>query len=300
MCEINSPDNTIFHYCSVDSFFNIIKSKSFRLGDIEKSNDSLEKKLVINAIIKLLSEELEKTTDQIIRNAIRETQKIVQVHDLHSYVCCFSEERDFLSQWRGYADEAYGMAIGVDKSKVDIEIPRYNFFKVSYDSKEMEDDCRRIINEAMADTMPIFHLGSAENLFINLQERLWSIYLKYKNSAFKYENEWRIVANGGFMYQIYDNRRLVISIESPEMPEGNIENIRFSKLQHCVINKQVRSYIDLIFEDVRNSFIKEIWLGPKCKNTEEDVHILLSESGYDVETMYSNRFRVHTSSASYR
>lgn len=294
--------NIIFHYCSVNTFLNIIMSKSLRLSDIEKSNDSMEKKLVTDTIIELLGTELRKHTDPIIRNSISKTQRLmIEVNDVHSYVCCFSEEADSLSQWRGYADEASGVAVGIDRSKVDFELPRYKFIKVSYDRKEMEDNCRCIINKAIEKTMPLFHLKNANNLFSNLQELLRDIYLKYKNNAFKNENEWRIVVNGGIMTQTYDDRLFVIGLNSPEMPiKSDIGNIQFSKLQHCVINKQLRSYIDLCFENEKNNFIKEIWLGPKCKNTEDDIFILLSECGFDVETMFNNGFRVHTSIASYR
>ncbi len=300
MFEMN-PSNKIYHYCSVNSFFNIIRSKSLRLGDIEKSNDSMEKMLVIGTINRLLGESIDNYTDPVIQKTIRGTQTLLnEVNDIYSYVCCFSEDKDSLSQWRGYADEALGMAIGIDKSKIDFEINRYRFFKVSYDPNEMEDDCKRIINESLKN----FHLDKVDNsksLFINLQDHLRDIYLRYKNKAFEYEKEWRITANGGFYNQEDGDKLYVMGIDSPEdLDKNNTGNIKFSKLQHCVANNQIRSYIDLNFEDDKNDFIKEIWLGPKCNNNKNDIRILLSECGYDVEAMVKNGFQIHKSSASYR
>jgi len=168
----------------------------------------------------------------------------------------------------------------------------------------MKDDCRRIINESLKETMPIFHFDNVDNsksLFINLQDHLRDIYLRYKNKAFEYEKEWRITANGGFYNQEDGDKLYVMGIDSPEdLDKNDTGNIKFSKLQHYIANNQIRSYIDLIFEDDKNDFIKEIWLGPKCKNSKNDIRILLSECGYDVEAMVKNGFQIHKSSASYR
>ena len=35
-----------------------------------------------------------------------------------SYVCCFSKERDSLSQWRGYAADGTGLSLGIDASSI--------------------------------------------------------------------------------------------------------------------------------------------------------------------------------------
>lgn len=35
--------NSIYHYCSLDTFLKIVQNKSTRLSDIEKSNDYAER-----------------------------------------------------------------------------------------------------------------------------------------------------------------------------------------------------------------------------------------------------------------
>jgi len=49
--EENNPD-ILYHYCSADTFYEIIKSKSLRLSDITKSNDSQELKWVFTSFKK--------------------------------------------------------------------------------------------------------------------------------------------------------------------------------------------------------------------------------------------------------
>ena len=36
--------DTIYHYCSIDTFFSIIQNKTLRLSDLNKTNDSMEKR----------------------------------------------------------------------------------------------------------------------------------------------------------------------------------------------------------------------------------------------------------------
>ena len=43
---------TLYHYCSIETFFNVIKSNSVWLSDIEKSNDSLELTYMKNEYLK--------------------------------------------------------------------------------------------------------------------------------------------------------------------------------------------------------------------------------------------------------
>ncbi|GMQ62471.1 hypothetical protein [Vallitalea maricola] len=40
--------DTVYHYCSVDTFFSIIQNKTIRLSDLNKTNDYMEKRWVSN------------------------------------------------------------------------------------------------------------------------------------------------------------------------------------------------------------------------------------------------------------
>ena len=51
------PD-VVYHYCSVDTFFQIITNHTLRLSDIEKSNDFMEKKWAIRQCLEHIKNNL--------------------------------------------------------------------------------------------------------------------------------------------------------------------------------------------------------------------------------------------------
>lgn len=40
----------IYHYCSLDTFVQIVKNKTIRLSDLDKTNDFMEKKMGSGAV----------------------------------------------------------------------------------------------------------------------------------------------------------------------------------------------------------------------------------------------------------
>ncbi len=53
-------------------------------------------------------------------------------------------------------------------------------------------------------------------------------------------------------------------------------------------NGNIVEYYDLDISKLLDGFIKEIILGPKCKEEEEDIHMLLKKFGYEnVDVVWS-------------
>ena len=55
----------IYHYCSLDTFAQIIKNKTIRLSDLNKTNDYMEKKWGMKLLYRTLCDELQ---DRIVYN----------------------------------------------------------------------------------------------------------------------------------------------------------------------------------------------------------------------------------------
>lgn len=108
------PD-IVYHYCTLQGFLGIIQNASLWMSDISKSNDDVECIYVRNQIKQRIEQEIEADT-----KAMHAWEIGYEINsDMHdamlTYVACFSEKEDCLSQWRGYADDGKGMAIGFNK-----------------------------------------------------------------------------------------------------------------------------------------------------------------------------------------
>ncbi|MDY4442700.1 MAG: hypothetical protein SPE35_00925, partial [Butyricicoccus sp.] len=103
--------SVVYHYCSVDTFFQIITNHTIRLSDIEKSNDFMEKKWAIQQCLQHIRNNLHNPEYPCSRQPglasrlLREMEQQFQQYNTMILAACFSSERDLLSQWRGYADD---------------------------------------------------------------------------------------------------------------------------------------------------------------------------------------------------
>lgn len=117
---------SIYHYCSVDTFMAIIQNKTLRLSDLNKTNDYMEKRWANKFIVSVLQEKLEECGvnmkleedywyDEQSNNHLQYYKKEVErvlYDESPVLITCFSEEKDILSQWRAYGKDGTGVAIG--------------------------------------------------------------------------------------------------------------------------------------------------------------------------------------------
>ena len=286
-CKMSRKD-VLFHYCNIESFASIIKNASIWLSDVSKSNDYLECVLCRNKI----KESIEKILAADEKDL--EAWKWGYDHgcklnrEIYSYCVCFSENCDQLSQWRGYANNGKGIAIGFDKNILDElktdDIYRIAFDSVIYDSKEQEDYIGEVVNENLEKmrVKGIAHVG----IELNTNYRLKFPFVK--NPSFWEEGEWRIVVSAK-----PGSQRLEAS-----------DNISFSEVRYRVANDKLISYLEMDFSKIKQKIIKEIWIGPKSEVTVDDVVNFLYTYGYydDVEEGFNANtpILVTKSNSSYR
>jgi hypothetical protein len=114
--DANPPPATIYHYTDDRGLAGILESGRMRLTDIFDLNDPTELRHGVSPAIKLLNAarrddrlEIKQFSDNVaamLHGGIEEAA--------HYFVCCFSKEGDDLGQWRAYADNGRGFAIGFD------------------------------------------------------------------------------------------------------------------------------------------------------------------------------------------
>lgn len=127
----------LYHYCSTASFHAIVQSRSLWLSSLSLSNDSMEGKLVASAIARLAKK------DPLGGDHVRSVQQGIGFFEdfIDGLGFCLSEDGDLLSQWRGYAGDATGVAIGfsveylnwLSKASISPDKPDFTLQKVEYE-----------------------------------------------------------------------------------------------------------------------------------------------------------------------
>jgi hypothetical protein len=107
----NPSDNElIYHYCSADAFLQIVASRTIWLSASYTLNDVSERSWGYSIFARVAGGLKQETGDTFIKSLYIP----VVAGYLHSIlmVACFFLNADVLGQWRAYADDGRGFAIG--------------------------------------------------------------------------------------------------------------------------------------------------------------------------------------------
>lgn len=270
----------IYHYCSIETFLSILQNCTLRLTDIEKSNDFAERvymeTCIQDELIKLLNK---KASNNDIEVFIKDWCQILY-ESSNLYACCFSEDGDLLSQWRGYADNGFGVSIGFSKNILEErneEKYGLKFQKVSYNILEHEQFAKKQaqVIEKCLEKKNIY--SAIAEVFENNIE----INSCMKNPAFVEEKEWRLSIAMNPLLRINEDKE--------------VQDFQMSKIKMYSSKKKIITYLDLNFEKIKQDFVKEIVIGPNCKMSTNDLKQCLSILGYE-----ASKINIIPSKSTYR
>ena len=302
---------TLYHYCSLSTFFRIVKNKSIWLSDISKSNDSLELKWIKDQCsyyilkvwvdyVKSVKEhgELEKVDFEEFDKIKKQIDDCYNIDTEKCWAFCLSEKKDDLGQWRGYADDGFGISIGFKSSYFENILDQYEsdtafsskvfFGDVLYTEKAVEtlfyDECSLSqINPQMSSKEVTKKLRTAVVASLLLAPF-------YKNKYFSEEKEWRVV------YTLV--MKELFAGKTPKMLlEESVDDIEID-YNYTVRGNDLVSHVELIDESLVNSF-NEIWIGPKCKLSPKELKLFLISTGF-LKNSDDNSIRIYKSQASYQ
>ncbi len=271
-----------YHYCSVDTFFNIMQTSTLRLGNPLSMNDSAE----VIWFLELVEEYVDKKEKykeiserwQLVEKMMK---SMIQEIDF-PYILCLSKNSDVLSQWRSYANDGKGVAIGID---VDVLL-RYSELlfgnDIIYDSEEqMKLLGEKGIDKYLDKLNKVIVNGDNATIY-NKIRILVSYLLKdaviCKNPAFKEEDEYRI------------------SCVPNKCDEGKISEIKFR-----TNNEVIFPYREICFEKIKPNLIKDITIGPKSLINNRNLCLFLKQQGFKWKVSEEKwNQHVKTSKATYR
>jgi len=245
--------NTLYHYTNSNALVDIIKSRKIRLSAPWHLNDPREGEDFEALLNEYVS--AKRTGDEKAKMAME------SLKSLHSYVACFSEDGDLLSQWRAYAQNGEGVSIGLD---------REHLFKCLANQSEM---VARPVE--YADTLEHLHLNGetytafstilthgaapSKSVIQTLAKIRWAI----KRKAYQEEMEHRLIFSPPNPTSI-----------STKLGKTNVKRI-FSAAK-----AEVRDYVEVEFDAADWALlISKVIIGPKNETNHTVLKDFLAANG---------------------
>lgn len=259
-----------YYYCSLETFLNILKNKEIYLSDPLKMNDKLEIKWYLDRLKENKNKDdmgysvfermkmrsgLDFSYDDLVNNLASKGQKSV-------YISCFSKKPDLLSQWRGYADDGKGVAIGFDLDEL-VVADNFLLQEIIYTNDIVEDEGENDV-EMVADMIRTvineYKITNKEKQIEVFLHELIPELAKYKNPAFAEEEEIRLIYCDDLKFEKIIARYGAFQ----EKWEAKELNHHFRTIN----SNDITEYVKLEFKPAS---ITDIYIGPKCRLSENDV-----------------------------
>jgi len=281
--------HTLYHYCNCEAFQGIISSKTLRLSNVFESNDYLERKHIDTTV----EDQIDRLALEYPREHVIKFKKITIQHYKSNriepaYCIAFSEAADLLSQWRGYADDGRGFAIGFAPIYFNLDqmVPFPNtapdkaigIFDIIYETSTITKRIREVLRLSWEHYKKDMYADNSTAM-LNCARELILLASCTKNIGFSEEIEWRIMYTPLISYN------------------GEVSTGKFPEIKFCLKNPGlISSYFELPFIEEKNiTPINEVIIGPKNITNNNTVVHFLSKNGFDC-----TKIRIRPSDLSYR
>jgi Protein of unknown function (DUF2971) len=279
---IPSQTDTIYHYCDGPAFHAICTTHTLRLSDIFSMNDHMEMHWGYMV--------WERAASARLATLGREFLDRVGQH-LHSsggfgLVTCssFSQASDVLSQWRAYAADGRGYAIGFGANLL-AALPAL-LLRVLYDEEEQVREVGAFVD--LLHKAEQYDAANNTHHFPQMSLLLGVLLAGYKNPAFREEAEVRLVHLLDFVPS-NDAIKLVDVAEDSHGVGRPSLTVMFRMRGHTPV-----AYVDIDFSSGDAGHpITEVVLGPRNSSLPSGISIFL-------ETIGLQKVAIRSSSASYR
>ncbi|MCF6319003.1 MAG: DUF2971 domain-containing protein [Proteobacteria bacterium] len=200
-------------------------------------------------------------------------------------ICAFSTDGDVLSQWRAYADDGAGVALGLNAAKVATLSTR--IASIEYTEKKQLSHFQAFLL-ALHEVLPTVPERDQEQFFFDECAQLSIDMCLFKNPAFSEEKEVRLVRALNVKRE-GKNWRLTDNGGSGERKSKKRSLIKFrSSAKGGVI-----AYIELPLDGLGKDIISEVIIGPRSINNGIEISMALTAAGF-------RNFTIRQSTATYR
>lgn len=254
------------YYCSENVFLSFMASKQLWLTSLSQSNDSAEGRWMRDYWLDLFLRERSPATSLARRGAALCMD--IASQDRLALGVCFSEERDLLSQWRGYAADGAGFSLTFSRAALETVVKdhpasKLQLTKIAYGDQDHDEinAIVRVLHDAFGEDARLYKefngtgdikldFGPNGEKHAKYEEAARSLFT-VKNGAFREEKEWRL-----FTY-------------------GNLSSIDGVKLRGT--GKAISPYIPLT---IPAEAVIQVTLGPTNKTPRHVLEFALKHNGF--------------------
>jgi Protein of unknown function (DUF2971) len=256
---------TVYHYTTAEGLLGILSTRTIWASNVQFLNDYLEvefARIVTEAALRQLAAEVPSfvcdafgySQPSAVDEDLRPLFKLVrETPSGASYVACFCNDGDILSQWRGYANRGGGYAIGIstkpfldeayDRSKATgtpaIPLP------VLYTRAEQAESVWNLVKivPTIIANPPALALDERELWKFTLLTLAFNM-LRLKDPVFSEEKEWRLLVTGRTVRFRVSGGRFVPFVEYQFKPEDVIVIVQGPTANATSAEASLRFFLD--------------------------------------------------------
>jgi hypothetical protein len=199
------------------------------------------------------------------------------------YICCFCEEGNLLSQWRGYGADGTGVSVEVEPPKFswatggDMQLGLMRFWRVYYEEHEQKDMVRRAIDFARRQP-----LGANRDSQARKAADVIKFFIPtFKSADFQEEKEWRLIFTPGMQDHLKEEDRIY----------PNFRVARRMLVPHYSFRKLIDANIKLGGPrgELEKLPIRRVLVGPSARAAlnQDSARMLLARRGYPQDVVRS-------------
>lgn len=247
------------HYTTLQGFMGIVSSQTVWASHVSFLNDQREMVHALDDAIELLTVLAGQEEYRVWAEDLEAVAK--RLRDVDSlpptYVACFCEDPDLLSQWRGYGDNTQGIALEFPRGYLRPYFPGTRMERVIYTGDETVEKLLPLLTDEfffLQDVEKAFGLepGERESMIFRT---ICGLLPRFKHRGFEEEREWRFFVQGAMV---------------PDEVEFRVRN------SHLV------PYVKLKTKQKRRLPLSRVVIGPGANFdvTERSVRLFLERHGY--------------------
>lgn len=295
------PSDTLYHYCSFETFEKIITNGSLRLLDIEQSDDKEERKLFLTEFLKAFENEMPKYSSKpyniayaLINGNLKES--LLQLGGT-SFATCFGDTYLNEDLWNRYAVEKENAPYTGICLKLNVQLfdaifnhfPMFHFETINYSTNDRNSVIQKILkdfNNLISENyvipnnlMELYSRKSTDwsksiaNCASILLMEVYSNCALYKTYRWSPQKEHRLLFNS--MGEDKD-------ITSTPLSWGKFQ---ISSAQTYITKRGYCSkYRDLLFPELKTQIFTGLYYTDKLPYTLDNIKSILCNNGFDLTT----------------